>query len=370
MRVKAIAWLTAASLTVPVALAGQTIGEGLPAEPGDANTRVGTRGASFLEIGLGARALALAGAGATLQPGVFSMYWNPAGIGHLEQFGAGFSYSALYADLDIHHFFVGGAMSFIGGILGVGFASLSSGEIRRTTEAFPDGGDPRFGDVFDWTSSFVGVYYGRRITDRLVLGGGLKFVREGIEGANANYVGFDGGVTFVTGLYGVELGASVANIGSESKFRGRDIDRIIDSAEQIFGSTRRDVVVNLESDELQLPTLFRFTVQLDVTGPPGALLQAPGHGLLVALDFSDATDSALETAVGLEYSYREILYGRIGKRFFNEDRTDEFRDFSHGLSFGGGLALPALGQKVRLDYAYVDMGELDNVQVFSVEIGM
>lgn len=58
----------------------QDVGPGLEPDPEAGNTRVATRGANFLEIGIGARALALAGAGATLHPGVFSMYWNPAGL--------------------------------------------------------------------------------------------------------------------------------------------------------------------------------------------------------------------------------------------------------------------------------------------------
>jgi hypothetical protein len=348
----------------------QTVGEGLPTDPERPNTRVGTRGANFLEIGIGAPALAMSGAGATLQPGVFSMYWNPAGIGHLERFGVGFSYSALYADLDINYFFAGAALPFLGGTLGAAVASLASGDIPRTTEDFPDGGDPRFGTVFEWTSSFVGLYYGRRITDRLVVGGGAKFVTEGTTGASADYVGFDGGLTFVTGLYGIQIGAAIANVGSEGRFDGRDVRRIIADDEQIFGSTRRNLEIDFTTDRLQLPTLFRFSVRVDVTGTPEALFQAPGHGLNVALDFSDANDTDLETAVGLEYNYRELIFLRAGKRFFNEDRTDAFRGFGHGLGLGAGLALPTLGGRLKLDYAFVDMGELDNIQVFSVELGL
>lgn len=370
MRSSTIAWLAVVALALPGVGSAQSQGEGLPALPGEPNTRVGTRGANFLEIGVGARALALAGAGATLQPGVFGMYWNPAGIGHLESFGAGFSYSSLYGDLGIDYFFIGGAIPFLGGMVGTAFASLSSGEMTRTTEQFPDGGDPQFGSVFDWTSSYAGAYYGRRITDRLVLGGGLKFITEGTDGASAQYVAFDGGVTFVTGLYGLRLGAAVANVGSESRFSGRDIDRIIEDAEQIFGSTRRDLQINLDTRQASLPTLFRFSVLLDLTGTPEALVQAPGHGLNVALDFTDANDTDLETAMGAEYNYRELVFVRVGKRFFNEDRTEGFRGFAHGLSFGGGLGLSAAGRKLSVDYAYVDMGELDNVQVISVEFGL
>ncbi len=388
MRTTVFCLLALAFPVGPVAAAAQNVGPGLEPDPESPNTRVGTRGANFLEIGIGARAMAMAGAGATLQPGVFAMYWNPSGLALLEGVGVGVSYSALYEDLDIAYVYAGGAIPFLGGVAGASFATLSSGDIPRTTEAFPAGGDPVFGPTFEWTSSFVGVYYARRITDRLRVGGGIKFISEGITDANADYVGFDAGVGFITGLYGVELGASVQNLGGEGKFEGPELRRQIDAAEQLFAPTNRDLRVNFDTEGLQLPTLFRFTLLLDVAGGPESLIQPPTeHSLDLAIDITDAIDSDAQFAVGMEYSFREIIYGRIGKRFFNEDqrtgdiqssiggdpaffRQSDFRDFSDGLSFGGGVRFPALGRRLAFDYAFVDMGELENVQVFSFEFGL
>ena len=364
----------------------QSEGTGLGPDPEVGNTRVGTRGANFLEIGVGARGLAVAGAGAALQPGVFSMYWNPGAMAATEGFAVGLSYSALYADLDIDYFYGGALIPFLDGTLGVNWASLSSGDIERTTEAYPAGGDPVFGMTFDWRSSFVGAYYAGAITDRLNLGGGVKFITEGITEASAKYVAFDVGVTFRTGIYGIELGATAQNIGSEGKFEGSAVKRILDAGEQVFAPVNRDLEIGFDTRSHELPTLFRFTVNVDVMGGPESLLQGPGeiHALDVAVDLLDAVDSELQTSFGIEYSYRQIAFLRIGKRFYNEGqrtgdiladvgggsefyRTSDFRGFSHGLSLGGGIRVPALG---RFDYAYVNMGELENVQVFSFEFGL
>ena len=45
-----------------------------------AQTNVGTTSASFLEIGAGARSLAMGGAYVSLANDVSALYWNPAGI--------------------------------------------------------------------------------------------------------------------------------------------------------------------------------------------------------------------------------------------------------------------------------------------------
>jgi hypothetical protein len=256
---------------------GQGVGTGLEPDPESANTRVGTRGATFLKIGVGGRAMGLAGAGATLHPGIYAMYWNPAAMASLEGFGTGFSYMALYDDLDVDHYFGAAAIPFLGGVVGVNFTALTSGDIPRTTESYPDGGDPELGSIFDWTSSLVGLYYARRITDRLNIGGGLKFIQEGISGARANYVGFDAGVTFRTGLYGVVLGATIQNVGTEGRFKGAELDRIIQSSDQLFAPNNRDLEARFGTEELQLPTLFRFTVRFDLLGVPEALFEQTGR---------------------------------------------------------------------------------------------
>ncbi len=369
--------------------AAQNVGPGLESDPDNPNTRVGTRGANFLEIGIGARAQAMAGAGATLQSSIYSMYWNPGAMAGLGGFSVGFSYSALYDDLDIDYFYSGGAIPFLGGVFGVSWASLSSGDITRTTEDFPSGGDPIFGSTFDWTSTFVGGYYARAITDRLNLGGGVKFISEGIDDAKASWVAFDAGVTFRTGLLGIELGATAQNLGSEAQFRGAAVEEIFQANQQLFGTVGRNIQTELKTRDLQLPTLFRFTVNFDVLGSPESLVQAPtqNHGVDFAVDLTDAVDTDVQTAIGLEYNFRRYVFARVGKRFFNEDqrtgdiqggiegasnqffRQDDFRDFADGLSFGGGLRLPVLGRALSFDYAYVDRGELENIQVFSFELG-
>ena len=73
-------------------------------------------------------------------------------------------------------------------------------------------------------------------------------------------------------------------------------------------------------------------------------------------------------SIGAEYSYRNLLFLRAGKRFANEANAD-FRPGSYGLSYGGGLRLPLVGRHIAFDYAYTSMGDLANVQIFSFELG-
>jgi hypothetical protein len=85
---------------------------------------------------------------------------------------------------------------------------------------------------------------------------------------------------------------------------------------------------------------------------------------------NDAVDLAVQTAVGAEYAYKNTLFLRGGKRFFNDDRGAPGDDgFGFGMSGGFGVRLPVAGKALRFDYSYTALGDLRDIQVFSLEIG-
>lgn len=349
----------------------QNVGSGLEPEPDQSTTRVGTRGANFLEIPVGARAQALGGSGTAIVTGAEALAWNIASAAEATQFSVGYAYSELFSEADITHQYVG-ALLPLGevAVVGASVIALSSGDIVRTSERFPEGGDPQFGDTFEFTGFAASVGYARRITDRLNFGGAVKLVSEGIDGAKAEWVGLDIGALFRTGLFGVTVGASIQNIGGESGFEGVAVERTIGAATDAL-PTGEDVGVRFDTDELALPTAFRFSALFDVTGTPDAWFPegSPDHNLRLAADFFDSIDTPLEPSLGLEYGYRGIVFGRVGKRWFNEERTDDFRKFADGFSFGGGIRIPVLNRYLGFDYAYTDMGLLENIQTFSIHLG-
>jgi hypothetical protein len=364
---RSISTLAAALLALAPALAlAQGTGSVLVPDPQNPTTRVGTRGANFLEVGVGARGLALAGAYTSIAEGATALYWNPAGIAEAEGPIAAVSIANLYGSSGVKHTFVGGVMPAGGsGAFGIALTQLTSGDIQRTTENFPDGGDPTFGQTFSYTATSAGLYYARRLTDRLAVGVGAKFVTEGIDNAHANYFGLDIGTKFRTGLYGTHIAATMSNIGSSGRYRGAAIQRFIQNDFRP-GATP----IEFSTADIQLPTLFRFSVRTDLLGASDALLAAnPHHTLYAVLEANDAIDTDVQMILAAQYSYRDLVFLRAGKRFVNEKQAD-FRSFGFGASFGGGVRVPmGGGRKVSFDYAYTGMNDLKNVQVFSLEIG-
>ncbi len=349
----------------------QNLGDGLEPEPDQSTSRVATRGANWLEIPVGARAQALGGAGTALIRGVEALAWNVGAIAEAESFSVGWAYSELFDEADISHQFAGAVIP-LGDVsaLGVSIIALSGGDIIRTSERFPEGGDPQFGETFEFTGFAAQVAFARQLTDRLNLGGALKIVSEGIDNARANWIGGDLGALFDTGLLGVTIGVAIQNIGGEARVTGPAIESVVGQTTDAF-PTADNVPVQFDTNDLNLPTAFRFSAVFDVTGTPEAWFPDVGaeHNVRLVTDFFDSIDTPVEPSVGIEYAFKELVFGRIGKRFFNEERTSDIRDFGDGFALGGGIRLPVLDRYLGFDYAYTDMGLLDNIQTISINLG-
>jgi hypothetical protein len=348
----------------------QNVGTGLDPTPDQETTRVATRGANFLEIPVGARGQALGGAGMALIRGVEAMAWNVAAVAESEKFSVGWTYSDLYKDADITHQF-GGLILPLNEVSGIGVSvvALQSGEMLRTSEAYPDGGDPVYGETFDFTGFATSLGYSRLVTDRLSIGLALKFVSEGINNAKASWVGGDVGALFRTGLIGTTIGASITNVGGEARFEGPAVTTNVGQGLDAF-QTGENVSVRYDTKALLLPTAFRFSALFDVTGTPEAWFPqvGPNHNVRLMLDFYDSISSPLQPSVGLEYAFRDFGFLRLGKRWLNEDRAD-FRDFLGGAAIGAGVKFPLGEYSLGIDYAFTDQSVLGNTQTFSINFG-
>jgi hypothetical protein len=366
MKQRRISWLVAAAFVLATGgpLAAQTGTQLLP-EPGESNTRVGSRGANFLSIGVGARAMAMGNAYGALAEGADAIYWNVAGMAQDPRFTALVSYNDMYGDFGLQHIYGAVTVPAGEGAWGFSIISFQSGDITYTTEQYPEGGDPQFGETFEWTDLSVGLSYARQITDRLNVGMTVKYARSGINDANASFFGGDAGIQFRTGLLGTTIAAAINNLGSAGQYSGPLLRTTVQAADELF-DTDRLVATTFDTRSWDMPTSFTFSVLWDLVGSPEALLTPNAdHALVLMTDATDAIDTAVMGRAGLEYSFREMFYVRGGKFFMNEANAG-FRDFGHGLTGGLGVAIPLGGARLHVDYAYQGWGELENIQVFSV----
>jgi len=364
---RSIAGRAALCGAVLASVAGAQGPGGLQPVPDEPPTRQGTRAANFLHLGLGARENAMGGAVGTSVSGPMAWYWNPAGAALTESFEMAAGRQNLYGDLGLSQNYVAFAIPLLGGAVGVSINSLNSGDIPLTDEAAPFGTVQR-GQFFEWSSLAATAGYAARLTDRLEVGGQLKYISEGIIGSRIGFIAADIGTQFRTGLYGIVLSGTIQNVGGASRHQGTLLERGVNTNDVARAQTRFVLYTRAHD----LPTAFRFSIGNDLYGSAESLLGRGNgdHRVYTEVAVNDAVDLAVQTAIGAEYAYKNTLFLRGSKRFFNDDRGAPGDDgFGFGMSGGFGVRLPIAGKALRFDYSYSALGDLSDIQVFSLSIG-
>jgi len=309
---------------------------------------VGTSAAAFLEIGVGARAMAMGGAYGAVANDATALYWNPAGIAWV---------SSMQCELMRNEWLVGTHFNFAGLVVpvpawrstfGFSYSALEYGEEEVRTVERPEG----TGEFFTGRDVAVALSYGIAFTDRFSFGISGKYIVQRIWSETGSAGAVDVGVFYNTMVKGLRLGACVSNFGTKIELRGRHIRTIVDPDLGVENYDR--VPVNYKTGEFSLPLLFRVGISYEKQF--GSL-----GNVLMAMDVNHPSHATESINLGMEYGFANMFYLRGGYENLFE------RDSINGLTFGGGVELYKRGMMgIRGDYSWSDWGVLENAQRFSL----
>lgn len=313
-------------------------------------TKVGSTAAQFLGVPVGPRAISMGGAFVATANDVTSLYWNPAGASRMEANSALFAHTRWFADIDYNW---AGAVLNLGGMgsLGMSITYLDYGEMEVTTLAEQDG----TGEFFSANDMALALTYAMNLTDRFSIGGTIKYVNQKIWNSSASGVGMDLGVLFLSDIYGLRIGASITNFGTDMQIDGKDLYVQHDIDPNNFGNNDQ-ILATLNTDAYPMPLTFRVGLATDV-------LDLEDHRFTLGVDALHPNDNAESLNVGAEYVFNNLIAIRAGYKSLFLDNTED------GLTLGVGLNYdfsPGLG--FFLDYAYQDFGILDYTQHFAIGV--
>ncbi len=299
--------------------------------------RAGTSSASFLRIGIGARATALGESFVAVANDPSAIYWNPAGLGSLLRQEVAISHASWPGDVNYEHVTYVLPVKRLGGSVALQAGALST-ELDETTEFLPYG----TGRSFVYSDFVAGAAYARRWTDKLLVGAGLKFVREDlgsdIGGPVSNTVMLDVGGIYYLGLGSVRVAVALSNFGSEIKPGGEFVS-------PITGEVR-------SYDGFDPPTVFRYGVAFEP-------IENANQRLTSAFEFNLPADNSQVAKAGLEWTWHQRLALRSGYNF-NADALK--------FSAGAGLFTEIGTTKATVDYAYTTASTLGSVNRVSLGI--
>ena len=313
-------------------------------------TKVGTTGAKFLSIPVGARAVGMGGAFVAVANDASAMYWNPAGIAQLGQSEALFTHSSWIAGLEFNY---GGVVVPVSGLgsLGVNFTSLTMTDMERTTEEQPEG----TGEFFSAGSFAVGVSYARNLTEWFSIGTNVKYINEHIWNSSATDFAIDVGTLFTTPFPGLKFGAGISNFGSKLVIRGDDLLVLKDLSSNHGNNS--SVNANLGTDPFDLPLVLRIGFAYE------PIVSEDRH-LTFVVDAVHPNDNSESVSLGTEFSgMGNIVSIRGGYMALGQ------RDSEERYTLGGGVKVNADNSlSFRFDYAFERFNRLDNVHKFAVGI--
>ena len=261
--------------------------------------RTGTGGAAELLIPVGPRGIAMAEANISTSTGIEALFWNPAGVSHMQNNAdVIFSHMSYIADIGVDYGAI--AANFEGfGVISFSIKSLSVGDILITTTANPDG----TGETFSPTFIVAGLSYSRQLTESISVGLTTNFISESMADVSANGVAFDVGVMYnnLADINGLSLGVVVKNLGPEMKFTGGGLYQ----EGQINNVNRPPTFYTVEAAGFELPSLFQlglgYSPVLDETNS----LQFSGI-------YQNNNFSGDEYKIGGEYGYDNTFFVRAG----------------------------------------------------------
>jgi len=315
----------------------------------------GTSAANFLKIGVGSRAEAMAGAYVAQANDISTIFWNVAGLADLRQrelmvartdWILDVNLIAVAANLPLHE----------NATLAVSVNALSMGNIEETTPEAPDGTGINFGGA----NLAAGLAYAQRLTDRFSVGIQGKYVSETVANSKAHGFALDFGTLYQTNFHGLKIGMSISHFGAKLRLEGREQLIRVD-VDRGLGANPDDTPARLETEAWPLPLVFRFGVSMDV-------FRFEHQALVANVDYFDYRDVAPGFCLGGEYSLNRFVFVRGGFRALTHaDNIDDPDNQAFFPTVGGGLDLhyPNSSYRLRLDYAYSDLGRLSQAHRFT-----
>ena len=318
--------------------------------PAEAQRKAGRSGAAFLEVGIGAREVALGSAVTALSGDAGQIFWNPAGAAlRDDQRGSvSFSYIDWIADIEAGALAAGYHTAYGTVTLGVQYFGLSDIPANRQN-GYSDPilqdlvSDTRTSATYNYTDLAVSFSYARYVLDRLSLGATVKYVSERIDGVGATALAFDFGSVYHVGVAGWQIAARLSNLGTDMSFFNQDNPLPLTFS---IGST----IYPVNQEQMRL---------------------------MLAVDATKPLDSQQLVFGGAELSFYDLLFLRAGYRFnyagAEDDGTstrDPIKTSIEGISLGAGLQYALGDYALGFDYAFTQMDLLDNVHRFTLRIGM
>ncbi len=322
----------------------------------------------FMNIGVDAAAFGMSNAVVASSDDVNSVYWNPAGLVHLEEKELSLMHASYFANI-ANYDYAGFAMP-LDNESAVGFSIIRFGvdDILNTTQLIDDQGNIDYNRISLFSTADYGVTfsYARRLPlDGLNFGVNAKVIRRVIgDFASSWGFGLDAAIQFEKGDW--KFGLMARDI--TTTFNAWSID------EEKFAEIQGAV----EGQNQDLPETTEITIPKLQLGASRAFLFHHDFSLVTEVDlnfrFAETNDiistsfTSIDPALGFEFGYIDMVFVRGGLGNFQNITQ---LDGSESVGFQPNIGVGFKYKGIQVDYALTDIGDQSAAlysNVFSVKL--
>lgn len=341
--------------------------------------RVGSNGASELQINPWARSSGWGDANVACVVGLEGMYQNIAGMAMTRKTELAFTNTQWLVGSGVI-INSGGFSTKVGetGVMGVSVMNTNWGEIDITTDALPEGGIGTFKPTF----STIALGYAREFSNSIYGGLAVKMINESIFNVSASGFALDAGIQYVTGLGkdkagnrnrdNLKFGITMKNVGSTMKYKGDGMSFLG------YSLNGTSMTVEHRSQEFELPSLikigFSYSLRLAPKVDEVNETVSSDHNMTLAVNFTANSYTKDQFHFGLEYGFRDLFFLRGG--YIYEDgivgsdvdlRSTAFTGPTAGMT----LQVPVNKENksvLAIDYSYRFTNPFGGVHTFGARV--
>ena len=322
----------------------------------------GRTGAQILNLGGGTRAAALGDAFSAIDGDVTTAFWNPSGLGVMQEKQTAISYtdySQLFGDASdglYYAFFAGALPLAAGGTLGTTLQIQGQGTILVTTDSPDPIREENLGTNWAWT-----VSYADRLSEGLLAGISGKVIEMKLAQESGRAYAVDLGIQYdlPNTPIPIRIGAAVQNWGTRIQFKDEN------QSDPLPRLARLGTAVTLYEEGHHYLSLFG-----DLTAFIDKLKEDDDEGVTAYLaEHPDVTRDELladrgvgihafewrhmQKSIGVEYWLGKLLALRVG---YKDEPGIDLPQFTDHITYGLGVRL----LNYQFDYALIPGGGPEN----------
>ncbi|HCN11531.1 MAG TPA: PorV/PorQ family protein [Kaistella sp.] len=311
----------------------------------------------FLNIGAGARGLAMGGAVISNQEDVYSPMWNPAGLIGIDRDWQGAAMHAEYFESIAKYDYLAYAkpLDNKGGVFAISVVRLGVDNILNTTQMIDAEGNIDYDKITSFSQSdYAGlVSYAFRPggNHRLSVGVNAKLVYRNVgKFANGFGFGFDLGMLYNSDT-GWKYGAMLRDATTTVNFwtvNQKELSAVVNGEE--FNPAPKDrMELTMPKLNLGMSRNFEINRDLELLPEAGLNIDFAKTAALISTDFASITPYA-----GAELKFQDMIFVRVGLNRFQT--VTDIENLKRKLSFQPSAGIGIKYQGLTLDYAITNSG--------------